>query len=155
MERPEVRIMRLCPIIVQSFFGRDLFTRIPFWNVSECQLLDLLWLRLLGNDFLTNLLACGIGHSTWPWNVRVCTWQACCPRLDKAWSSFSTEHTFSPRVPDQLRRVGSVIQPVRRAVPQLIPEGLGTIFHVAVARNVEHPFLRPPTTYVQSCGVCY
>ena len=45
------------------------------------------------------------------------------------------------------RRVGSVIQLVRRAVPQLIPEGLGTICHVAVARNVEHPFLRPPTMY--------
>ena len=41
------------------------------------------------------------------------------------------------------RRVGSVIQPVRRAVPQLIPEGLGTNFHVAVARNVEHPVIRP------------
>ena len=45
------------------------------------------------------------------------------------------------------RRVGSVIQPVRRAVPQLIPEGLGTLFHLAVARDIEHPFLRPPTTY--------
>ena len=45
------------------------------------------------------------------------------------------------------RRVGSVIQPVRRAVPQLIPEGLGTLFHLAVARDIEHPFLRPRTTY--------
>ena len=45
------------------------------------------------------------------------------------------------------RRVGSVIQPVRRAVPQLIPEGLDTLFHLAVARDIEHPFLRPPTTY--------
>ena len=44
------------------------------------------------------------------------------------------------------RRVGSVIQPVRRAVPQLIPEGLGTRFHLAVARDIEHPFLRPPTS---------
>ena len=31
----------------------------------------------------------------------MCTWQACCHRLDKAWSSFFTEHTFFPRVPDQ------------------------------------------------------
>ena len=45
------------------------------------------------------------------------------------------------------RRVGSVIQPVRRAVPQLIPEGLGTRFHLSVARDIVHPFLRPPTTY--------
>ena len=45
------------------------------------------------------------------------------------------------------RRVGSVIQPVRGAVPQLTPEGLGTNFHVAVARNVEHPFLRSPTVF--------
>ena len=45
------------------------------------------------------------------------------------------------------RRVGSVIQPVRRADPQLIPEGLGAGCRVAVARNVEHPFLRPPTMY--------
>ena len=43
------------------------------------------------------------------------------------------------------RRVGSVIQPVRRAVPQLILLGLGTNCHVAVAHNVEHPFLRSPT----------
>ena len=26
-------------------------------------------------------------------------------------------------------------------------EGLGTRFHLAVARDIEHPFLRPPTTY--------
>ena len=45
------------------------------------------------------------------------------------------------------RRVGSAIQPVRRAVPQLIPEGLGTHFHLSVARDIEHLFLRPPTTY--------
>ena len=45
------------------------------------------------------------------------------------------------------RRVGSVIQPLRRAVPQLIPEGLGTRFHLAVARDIELPFLRPPTAY--------
>ena len=31
----------------------------------------------------------------------MCTWQACCPRLDKVWSNFFTEHTFFPRVPDQ------------------------------------------------------
>ena len=36
---------------------------------------------------------------------------------------------------------------MRRAVPQLIPEGLGTRFHLAVARDIEHPFLRPPTAY--------
>ena len=45
------------------------------------------------------------------------------------------------------RKVGSAMQPVRRAVLQLIPEGLGTHFHLAVARDIEHPFLRPPTTY--------
>ena len=44
------------------------------------------------------------------------------------------------------RKVGSAMQPVRRAVPQPIPEGLGTHFHLAVARDIEHPFLRPPTT---------
>ena len=81
----------------------------------------------------------------------MCTWQVCCHRLDKAWSSFFTKHTFSPRdlepISGVARRVGSVIQPVRRAVPQLIPEGLGTRFHLAVARDSERPFLRPPTTY--------
>ena len=45
------------------------------------------------------------------------------------------------------RKVGSAMQPVRRAVPQLVPEGLGTHFHFAVARDTEHLFLRPPTTY--------
>ena len=45
------------------------------------------------------------------------------------------------------RRVGSAIQPVPKAVPQLFPELLGTHFHLAVARDVEHLFLRPPTAY--------
>ena len=36
---------------------------------------------------------------------------------------------------------------MRRAVPQLILEGLGTRFHLAVAEDIENPFLRPPTTY--------
>ena len=49
--------------------------------------------------------------------------------------------------PWRCKKSGSAIQPVRRAVPQLIPKGLGTHFHPAVARDTEHLFLRPPTTY--------
>ena len=76
-------------------------TQIPFWNAPDCQFLGPLLLRLLGNAFLTIWLVCGIGHNTWLWNGRVCIFQACCPRLDRAWSSSFTNHTFSPQDLDQ------------------------------------------------------
>ena len=151
MERPGVKITRLCPIIVQFFLWKG---SVHTNSILECLRVSTfgpLWLRLLGNAFLANLLVCGIGHSTWPWNVRVWTWPACCPRLDKAWSSFFTKHTFYPRVPDQSvtwqEGWGRLSSQCGGRFLSSFLKGLGTIFHLAVARNVEHPFLRPPTTY--------
>ena len=82
----------------------------------------------------------------------VCTLQACCPRLDKAWS---TQITLpAPPISGVAKRVGSVIQPVRRAVLQLILEGLGTRFHLAVGGG-SAPF-SSTSNYVQSCSArCY
>ena len=92
-----------------------------------------------------------MGTANGPWNGQVCTLQACCPPPGQSLEQFLHKSLFvlsgSRPISGVARRVGSVIQPVRRAVPQLIPEGLGTRFHLAVARDVEHPFLRPPTTY--------
>ena len=39
------------------------------------------------------------------------------------------------------RRIGSAMQPIRRANPQL------RHIHLAVARELEHPFLHPPTSH--------
>ena len=68
-----------------------------------------------------------------------------------AWTKLGARTHFLPSgaqpISNVARRVGSVIQPVRRAVPHLIPEELGTRFHLAVARNVEYLFLRPPTMF--------
>ena len=103
-----------------------------------------------GNAFLANLLVCGIGHSKWSWNVQVCTWQACCPRLDKAWNSFFRKHTSCPLVLDQ----SVALQEEWGQLPSQCGGRflssfriLGTLFHLAVARDIGHPFLRPPTTY--------
>ena len=41
-------------------------------------------------------------------------------------------------------RVASGIQPIRRALPQLIPPGLSPEFHLEVAHATPHPFLNPP-----------
>ena len=42
------------------------------------------------------------------------------------------------------RKAAAGIQPVRAALPQLIPDGLDPDTHVAVARNLVHPVCRPP-----------
>ena len=99
-ERPGVRITRLCPIVVQFFLWKE---SVHTNSILECLRLSIfgpLWLRLLGNVFLTIWLVCGIGH-TWIWNGRACIFQASCPRLDKAWISSFTKHTFNPRALDQ------------------------------------------------------
>ena len=132
--------------LFNSFFGRNLSTQIPFWNVSDCQLLDLCGLSSW-QRFSYNLAR------VWNWaqersSVHL---SGMLSPLGQSLEQFLHKTHFqlsgSRPISGVARRVGSVIQPVRRAVPQLIPEGLGTIFHLAVARNVEHPFLRPPTTY--------
>ena len=41
-------------------------------------------------------------------------------------------------------RVGAGSQPVRRALPQLIPEGLGPFLHWTLAHQTKHPFLVGP-----------
>ena len=102
MERPGVRITRLCPIIVQFFLRRELVSTISILECLRVSTFGPLWLRPFGNAFLPNSLVSGIGHSKWPWTVHVCTSQACCPRLEKAWNSFFTKHISSPRVLDQL-----------------------------------------------------
>ena len=42
------------------------------------------------------------------------------------------------------RRVSAGLQPSKRALPQLVPDGLGPAEHLVVAQNVVHPYLRPP-----------
>ena len=41
-------------------------------------------------------------------------------------------------------RVGAGSQPVRRALPQFIPEGLGPLLHLQLAHQARHPFLVGP-----------
>ena len=133
-----------------SFFGRDLSTQIPFWNASDCHLWTFValssWQR-----FSYNLAG------VWNWAQHMTLERSSLhlsgmlspPR--QSLEQFLHKTHFQPSgsrpISGVARRVGSVIQPVRRAVPQLIPEGLGTRCHLAVARDVEHPVLRPPTTY--------
>ena len=89
---------------------------------------------------------CGIGHNTWLLDQsELPSFRHVVPAWTKLGAVPSQNTTFSPVALQE--EWGRLVQPVRRAVPQLIPEGLGTRFHLAVARDVEHPFLRPPTTY--------
>ena len=135
MERFGVKITRLCPIIVQFFLWKGSVHTNSILECLRVSTFGSLWLRLLGNDFLTNLLACGIGHS------RVCTWQACCPRLDKAWSSFFTEHTFFPQVPDRL------CSQLEGQFLSSFLKGWAQFFMLLWLETLSTLFLRPPTTY--------
>ena len=153
MERPGVRITRLCPIIVQFFLWKE---SVHTNSILECLQLSTfgpLWLRLLGNVFFYTIwLVC-----VWNWAQHMALERSSVhlsgmlSPTGQSLEQFLHETHFqlsgSRPISGVARRVGSFIQPVRRAVPQLIPEGLGTRFHLAVARDVEHPFLRPPTTY--------
>ena len=42
-------------------------------------------------------------------------------------------------------RVTAGVQPTGRAMPQLLPDGLGPESHLEVAKGVTHPFARPPS----------
>ena len=113
---------------------------------------DFLWLLLLlGNVFLTNWLLCGMWaqHMTLERSSVHLAGMLSLPGQSLEQLLHRTHfHPVGARpIGNLARRAGSLIQPVRRAVPQFILEGLGTILHVVVARNVEHPFLRHPTMY--------
>ena len=40
-------------------------------------------------------------------------------------------------------RIGAGLQPTRRALPTILPEGLGTEMHLQAAHMIPHPFARP------------
>ena len=149
MERPGVRITRLCPIIVQFFpwicshkFHSEMSPSVNFWTFVASSF----WQRFSYNF-----------AGVWNWAQQMALERSgmhlagMLSPPGQSLEQFLHKSHFQPSgsrpISGVARRVGSVIQPVRRAVPQLIPEGLGTRFHLAVARDIEHPFLRPPTTY--------
>ena len=81
----------------------------------------------------------GIGHNTWRWKGQVCIFQASCPRLDRAWSSSFTNHTFSPRDLDQ-----SVALQEEWCQSS---SKCGEWFLSSFLMGWAHAFLRHPTTY--------
>ena len=42
-------------------------------------------------------------------------------------------------------KVSAGLQPAGRALPQLLPDGLGPVDHLTVAKHTPHPITRPPT----------
>ena len=152
MERPGVKITRLCPIIVQFFLWKEsvhtnsfhsgISPTVNFWTFVASSS----WRR-----FSYNLAG------VWNWAQHMALERSSVHLSGmlsppgQSLEQFLHKSHFQPSgsrpISGVARRVGSVIQPVRKAVPQLIPEGLGTRFRLAVARDIEHPFLRPPTTY--------
>ena len=84
-----------------------------------------LWLRLLGNVFLINWLHMTLERSS----VQLAGMLS---PPGQSLEQFLHRTHFLPSgarpLSNVARRVGSVIQPVRRAVPQLIPEGVGHNF---------------------------